>query len=156
MGYDILNEVEYNSVWNRFYSQFMFKPDYHERLRPAIHEPVPSIVYRFKDEVLDQDIEELDASFRRCFAEIAQQGRLMYALDWQHESYRFDPNSDWSDLPIGVFPDGDYYIFLTDDFTCGTFGHPWQGSLCVFGERLISLLELDRPAILESVLRANT
>ncbi|GAB3774366.1 hypothetical protein GCM10027600_36810 [Nocardioides ginsengisegetis] len=35
-----------------------------------------------------------------------------------------------------VYPDGDYYAFLTSDFTEGTFGHPWEKTLCVIGEGL--------------------
>ncbi|WP_433539254.1 DUF2716 domain-containing protein [Micromonospora sp. CA-249363] len=30
--------------------------------------------------------------------------------------------------------------FLTPDLNCGTFGHPWEKSLCVFGERLVEPL----------------
>ncbi len=39
-----------------------------------------------------------------------------------------------------VYPKGDYYIFLRDDLSEGTFGHPWEQTLCVFGERLLASL----------------
>lgn len=35
-----------------------------------------------------------------------------------------------------VYPIGDYYAFLTEDFSEGTFGHPWEQTLCVIGHRL--------------------
>lgn len=49
-------------------------------------------------------------------------------LDWQHQTYRFWPHlfacqSD-QQWPTTVFPNGDYYIFLTEDMNTGTFGHP--------------------------------
>jgi hypothetical protein len=42
--------------------------------------------------------------------------------------------------PVSPFPDGDYYIFLSEDLTSGTFGHPWEQSLCVFGRVLVDAL----------------
>jgi hypothetical protein len=41
---------------------------------------------------------------------------------------------------VGVFPDGDYYVFMTEDMTIGTFGHPWRQTLCIFGARLVESL----------------
>ena len=32
------------------------------------------------------------------------------------------------------------YIFLGEDLSTGTFGHPWEESLCVFGDRLVEAL----------------
>ncbi|WP_406045041.1 DUF2716 domain-containing protein [Micromonospora sp. NBC_00898] len=68
----------------------------------------------------------------------------LLVLDWQHTSYHFwphrqacRPDQEW---PIEIFPDGDYYIFLTPDMSCGTFGHPWEQTLCVFGEPLVKVL----------------
>jgi hypothetical protein len=40
---------------------------------------------------------------------------------------------DWQ-WPVEVYPNGDYYVFLNEDMTAGTFGHPWGPTLCVFGE----------------------
>jgi hypothetical protein len=42
--------------------------------------------------------------------------------------------------PVPVFPHGDYYIFLEEGMTMGTFGHPWEKTLCVFGQDLIDAL----------------
>lgn len=33
-----------------------------------------------------------------------------------------------------------YYAFLTDDFSTGTFGHPWEQTLCVIGDAMIDTL----------------
>jgi hypothetical protein len=65
-------------------------------------------------------------------------------LDWQHQTYRFNParqamawRPDWA---VPVYPDGDYYAFLTPDLAAGTFGHPWEQTLCVIGPRLCATL----------------
>lgn len=39
-----------------------------------------------------------------------------------------------------MFPNGDYYTFARPDFSEGTFGHPWERTLCVFGPRLVETL----------------
>jgi hypothetical protein len=66
----------------------------------------------------------------------------LVALDWQHQTYRFwphrltcQPDQQWQ---TEVFPNGDYYIFLTEDMSTGTFGRPWEQTLCIFGEPLVS------------------
>jgi hypothetical protein len=66
--------------------------------------------------------------------------RLM-ALDWQHPDHSFRPHvfaeaGEWN-WPIDVFPDGEYHVFLTEDMSEGTFGHPWEETLCVFGPHLL-------------------
>ncbi|MET4613081.1 hypothetical protein ABIC28_004081 [Rhodococcus sp. PvR044] len=65
-------------------------------------------------------------------------------LDWQHPGYSFDagthaatPDAEWR---VPVYPNGDYYIFAREGFAEGTFGHPWEQTLCVFGERLVATL----------------
>jgi hypothetical protein len=39
--------------------------------------------------------------------------------------------------PVHPFPNGDYTIVVSEDMTSGTFGQPWEQTLCVFGARLI-------------------
>ena len=39
---------------------------------------------------------------------------------------------------ISFVPDGDYYIFISRDLQNVWFGHPWEKSITVIGEKLIS------------------
>lgn len=62
----------------------------------------------------------------------------------QHAGYRLDVaahaaavDSTWR---VPMYPDGGYYAFALPDFSEGTFGHPWEQSLCVFGSRLVNTL----------------
>ncbi|GAA4586840.1 hypothetical protein GCM10023107_03950 [Actinoplanes octamycinicus] len=99
--------------------------------------PVPAAA------ALSARIDALNAMALLAFAEAVPDGGRLAVLDWQHQSYWFRPDlqvrrgDPW---PLSVFPDGDYYIFLTEDLTAGTFGHPWEQTLCVFGEPLMTTL----------------
>jgi Protein of unknown function (DUF2716) len=65
-------------------------------------------------------------------------------LDWHHQTYRCRPyrirdeeapDEMW---PTEIYPDHDYHVWLVEDLRYGTFGHPWEASLCVFGEELLA------------------
>jgi hypothetical protein len=43
-------------------------------------------------------------------------------------------------VKVPIYPDGDYYAFMTEDLLEGTFGHPWEQTLCIMGDRLINSL----------------
>ncbi len=62
-----------------------------------------------------------------------------------------DPNA-WS---IPVLPDGDYYIFLSPDFRFGTFGHPWEETICVFGQELLDAFAQHPPQLFREIVRSN-
>lgn len=132
---------EYRDVWDRFYAYFKFRPDYHEHVLPAINEPEPHIVVDLSAEFSDTGIDNVNEQFDSAFHQLARQGHdRLVALDWQHTCYWFFPLRPSTTAPLSVFPDGDYYAFVSPDFSFGTFGHPWQRSLCVFGKPLLQLL----------------
>jgi Protein of unknown function (DUF2716) len=85
----------------------------------------------------------INAEALRAFVWALPDAELV-VLDWQHPAYRFRPANQalaWrADWRVPVYPDGDYFAFLTQDFAEGTFGHPWEQTLCVIGERLCASL----------------
>jgi hypothetical protein len=86
----------------------------------------------------------------------ARPDEQLYALDWQHIGYRFDPrrvDGRGPRWPGGVFPDGDYALYLTSDLRFGTFGHPWEETLCVFGEPLLTAVETRLTTLLGAPVR---
>ncbi len=149
-----LTDDEYAAIWDRFYADFNFKPDYHERSKPAIYEPRPFVTFDLAVSLSDETSTEIDNLLLDSFRAITPVGRLMYSLDWHHTCYRFDPQTADRTGPIGWYPNGDYYIFLADDLSFGTFGHPWQESICVFGASLLGLTERPLREILR-VLRES-
>ncbi|MEV7617712.1 DUF2716 domain-containing protein [Streptomyces sp. NPDC089799] len=77
---------------------------------------------------------------------VPPEGRL-FALDWQHASFRFSPRlvrgSGQERWPLSPYPDGDYVIHLSEDFLTGSFGHPWEESLCLFGKGLLAAVSAE-------------
>ena len=141
---------EYNRLWDNFEDRFGFNPGVAPETWPAIREPTPSVTI---------DLSPIFAADRPRFAAGQQAVNSLtlraltwtfadterfVALDWQHPGYLFSAHrhavsgEPWRITP---FPDGDYYIFLTEDFRSGIFGHPWEQTLCIFGELLIAALE---------------
>ena len=132
---------EYAKVWDRFYADFSFKPDYYERVKPAIVEPHPFVTFDISSELNSHTIDEIDKLLLTAFQSIVPADGFMYWLDWHHTCYRFNPNAAESNRRLNWYPNGDYYILLASDFSFGTFGHPWQQSLCVFGAPLMNLTQ---------------
>jgi hypothetical protein len=60
-----------------------------------------------------------------------------------------------SGWPRSPYPDGDYPVLLAEDLHYGSFGHPWEHSLCLFGTRLLKLAAAEVNNILEHVLRRD-
>lgn len=157
-----LPETEESQVWDRFDRRFDFDP----RRRPAIMEPAPSTTYaigriyspdqsRRHSLEVDLNLKTLDA-LRQC---TGRQERL-YALDWQHPCYSLYPHcpfaaEDVDAWKVPVLPDGDYYIFLAEDFRFGLIGHPWEQTICVFGQELLDAFALALPLIFDTVIRKN-
>ncbi|AWZ18599.1 DUF2716 domain-containing protein [Streptomyces sp. ICC1] len=40
---------------------------------------------------------------------------------------------------MSPYPAGDYYRYLSEDLLTGRVGHPWEGSLCLFGQGLLDV-----------------
>ncbi|SOE06494.1 Protein of unknown function [Streptomyces sp. Ag109_G2-15] len=155
-----LAEAEYRSVWDRFYAEFAFHPSVNPAKWPAVKEPADSITWSLAslDEDpgyvrLDRFVTVVEQGLTAC---IEPQARL-FALDWQHTSYSFDPHrvggpgqDPW---PLSPYPDGDYYIYLSEDFQLGSFGHPWEASVCLFGQRLLDAVAVEVDDVLGPPLR---
>lgn len=144
-----LAESEYAQVWDEFQERFAFQTGTTADKWPAIREPRDSLTIDLSPVFANEG--PLFAAGERAVNEEALRAfvwRLgdieMLALDWQHPAYWFLPhrfalssNTDW---PVPVFPNGDYYGFFSQDFAIGTFGHPWEQSLCVIGQPLVESL----------------
>jgi len=154
-AWEILTETEMDTAWDRFYAEFNFRPSGHPQDWPSIKEPTPSATYSISSfygamsnpRVLEKDlnVKTLEA-LRIC----VEPERRLYALDWQHNCYwlyphrRFDAHRSraWK---VPVLPNGDYYIFIAEDFSFGLFGHPWEQTICVFGQALLNALAQNMP-----------
>jgi len=156
-----LTQREEDGVWERLFAELHFPMG-----SRAGKEQTPSLTYAigyvFEEDITVRDALEDDldqktlAALRRC---ISQDQRL-YALDWQHQSYWFYPHrfsdaSSWAAWKVPVLPDGDFYVFLAEDFSFCLFGDCINFTICVFGQALLDAFAHDRPILLEHVVRVN-
>ncbi len=144
--WSLLDPADDDRYWSRFRSTFGFRAGTNPDSWPAIEEPTPSITIDLKL-IFGRDPASFAAGAAAVNAAVwwalsSYLSEPLIVLDWQHPGYRFDPTSDGGqqdrldDWPVPPFPDGDYFAFLTEDFAAGTFGHPWEQSLCVIGAAL--------------------
>ncbi|MEV6831462.1 DUF2716 domain-containing protein [Amycolatopsis sp. NPDC051102] len=127
-------QPDHDEIWTRFHEEFAFRPDMHEF--PGITEPAGSATWHIGD-LGDPQLDALEDIVHEGFRTSASPGEELYWLDWQHVGYRFDParvGGAGPPRPGAVFPDGDYCLYLTGDLRLGTFGHPWEETVCVFGD----------------------
>lgn len=152
-----LSRKEYNKVWDSFDEKFDFKPSVYSENFPGILEPTPSITYEIsRDFGDDEEIADLNDKVLSALRSQVSREERIYALEWNSSSYWFYPHKDFQEWLIPVLPDGDYYIFLAEDFRFGIFGHPWEWTSCVWGEGLISFFEKAKPTLWEEIKRQKS
>jgi hypothetical protein len=150
-------DAEHDALWDRFTAQFNFRPS--TTTLPGITEPSASATWHLGalNGPDDQGVDRLQAVVEQGLRVCAPPGEPLYWLDWQHVGYRFDSqrvgHPGQPHWPRGAFPDGDYYLYLVGDLRMGTFGHPWEETLCVFGSQLLTHVEDDLTAILGAPIR---
>lgn len=89
-------------IWDKIYAELKFSPNGRYRGH-SFDVPLPFeikkpyVVYAIDDLTVRQ-VDEMNVKVKDCFAETIRDGERLYALDWQHSSFVFDPN---------VEPDGD-------------------------------------------------
>lgn len=138
----------YQKIWDKIFSEYSFYPsaDSHRKwLKPG------GVFQKFLLTTLWDERQEAIVNTILC--EVI--GEEMYALDWQHDCFLFDPNER---IPTGYayfdnerncsvyfpayYPNGDYHFFVSKNWAFGLYGHPWRKELIVVGEELI--LEIEK------------
>jgi hypothetical protein len=133
---------ENDDFWTLFETSFNFRPSVNRF--PGITEPTPSVTVDLAPVLTSGRVDVAAAEHAVNALSLLAMTRVfaptewLLVLDWQHDSWWFWPHQqamrgDWQ-WPIEVFPNGDHYVFLNEGMTAGTFGHPWEPTLCVFGE----------------------
>jgi hypothetical protein len=143
------------AVWERFVSQWKFPA----QASRGLVEPAASVTWHL--EAIDGHndlIGELQRTIEHGLRASTRPGERVYYLHPFTQGYHFDPRlvggPGQPPIPRPAYPDrGDYRLYTTEDLRLGTFGDPWECSLCVFGEDLLSEVENDLTALLGTVLR---
>ncbi|MFE7801582.1 DUF2716 domain-containing protein [Nocardia sp. NPDC057440] len=155
----LFDDPEHDALWARFYTEFEFRPS--TATSPGITEPAASATWQLgaldPADAEHDGVEQLQRIISAGLLACDKPGEVLYWLDWQHAGCRFDPGRvggvgqpNW---PGSAYPDGDYYIYVTPDFRLGTFGHPWESTVCVFGDQLLSEVEEELTALLGAPIR---
>jgi hypothetical protein len=158
------SELEHDdSAWKKFYEMYKFRPSTLADNWPGIVEPTPSRTFSMQHiygSEFDRLTWELSAFYPDCFAKVTPIGQTIKVLDWQHPCFTYDPHAGYEfeameDWPIPPLPNGDYYIFLTEDLSEGFFGHPWEQTICVMGDAFVRQLENAPPEVFSNLVRID-
>jgi hypothetical protein len=163
-----LQPGESRQAWDRFDTAFDFRPST-ERF-PAITEPAASVTWSLAalaDDPRRHRRDALVALIQDALTAATPHGGTLLILEWQHTSYRLRPHLPPSDMflpdalannlrpgwPRSPYPNGDYPVVLAEDLRYGSFGHPWEHSLCLFGAELLAIVAEQVTGLLHHVLR---
>lgn len=158
----------YDMVWDRVFTQLHFNPDSCLRTH-SFHTNIPfEIDDKFSvyglEKMKDTHLDIMDYIIRNIFIDITKENERMYALDWEHSGFLYNPRnkeeqkSIWmkDDRYLGggynayfppFFPDADYYFFIDENFRFGYLGHPWRQEVWIFGELLLHKFEQIYPKL---------
>lgn len=151
-------DEKYDKVWDKFFSVIRVKQPWAFKKSDF---PTPPDVYTNAYQPYE-DKSRFDPIFVEIFRECLGEDDWMYALDWQHDCFRYNPRvPDNIEYPImhddGIceiwFPpfytDGDDYFFVAKDFSWGWFTLPHhENNIWVYGDKLKKLIA-EKADILE-------
>ena len=143
----ITDKEVYQKIWDTLYTEYSFFPS----VDSGKHWLKPNGVFRtYRFQASWNEKQEALINSILC----KTVGKEMYALNWHHDCFTFDPNEN---IPTGYmyhdkerdcnvyfpdyYPDGDYHFFVSKDWKFGLYGHPWRKELIVVGEELIDEIE---------------
>jgi hypothetical protein len=137
-------------LWAEFAQRFRFRAGVARTSWPAIDEPAPSVTWDLSRVFAGDCTGGFEAGMRRMaelvlctLQDCTGCTESVVFHDWAHPSRLFHPHAVEAvdDVPGwdtgGLFPNGDYTIFVSRDHRLGIVGHPWEQSLCVFGDQAL-------------------
>ncbi len=149
-----LDGAEDDVLWDRLHDEFGFRTKVVDI--PGFAAPGPSATWPLGDphEAL---VDALDRVVLRGLRAVTGPGEQVRWLDWQHPCYAFDPHRVGGpgepECPGQAYPDGDFYLYVDPALRFGTFGHPWEHTLTVFGAGLLGAVEAELTALLGEPVR---
>jgi len=161
---EIAPRERYNAVWDRFDAAFEFRPSVSPVGWPSFKEPTPSVTFTVADLLRefnpwrDPRATPYNLGLLGALLTHVSPDEPVLALDWQHRAYEFYPHRfSGADAPsnwrVPALPSGEYHIFVTTDFRLGSLGHPWEGSVCVFGDGFVGDYSRQSPLGRDRIMR---
>ncbi|MFE9794343.1 DUF2716 domain-containing protein [Streptomyces goshikiensis] len=164
----LLDDPDHNALCEAFEADFSFEPSH--TYYPSIEEPPDSVTWHvgdvtdtrhtygvMRDLPDDHRVARLQNIVERGLRACVRPGEQLYSVSWWHPGHRFDPKrvggSGQPTWPGAACWEGEYHKLLTRDLRMGTFWHPWEESLCVFGTELLAEVGDELTAALGTVMR---
>jgi hypothetical protein len=94
----------------------------------------------------------------RALRHCTTDGERVYALDWNHPCYYFDPHAVITDATrdswaVPVLPNGDDFYYLALDLRFGILSRFNSRTICVFGKELLNAFAQAVPLVFQKVIR---
>ena len=120
----LLNEQDTKALEERIKTELRFRPDAKYRghsllwWRRPVRLPKPWAVYSV-DESSQEQIEQTALAVKACYMSATVRDERIYALDWQHSAFLFDP---WKEDPKSVRLEdesfGEVWIYYEEGLDC--------------------------------------
>lgn len=152
----LLTKEQHREVWDKIYNTVHFRPSVDTDIIPFVI-TAPHTVFDISgsDEFT---FEQFDHLITEALIKCTMPGEQLYALDWQHSAFLFDPRDPRQMESFYVedsryygggyfayfppyYPDGDYYFFIDEHFRFGYLSHPWRKEVWIWGESLFTEFE---------------
>ena len=177
-NWKLLDDGTRELAWDFVYDSLCFEPHRYkfDKKVSIIKLPKPNVYYSTKKYLFNRGekysvykakmcknlYSSLENKFLSVFKTLTKKkGERMYALDWQHDCYSFDPflpferDGCFEEWLIPAFPNGDHLFFLTKDFKNGIFGDGIHHSISFFGKEMVEqckdlsdiFYEKDKPVL---------
>jgi hypothetical protein len=149
-NWKLLEPEKYKLIWDFIYDVLLFTPN--KDNNALIKLPYPNRYYdisKFYNEGFsDEYYDDLHVKTLKIFS----REKVIYALNWQHDCYSFNPNkpfelNEFNEWLIPVFPNGDYLFFLTENLDNGIFADGINKSVSIYGKYFLDAFELVSPKI---------
>ncbi|MDR0916311.1 MAG: DUF2716 domain-containing protein [Oscillospiraceae bacterium] len=162
----LINDEEEKAVWDSVEKVTGFVPRTTGREYKAFAFDVPlpegevkaADIYDISTSRIYTNNAEINDMIREMLKVCVGDEPYMYALDWNHSSFRYNPRiTEKIEYPVWIdgksgsgdgynvyfptfYPNGDYYFFIARDFSWGYLGHPWLKRIYVYGQKLRGLI----------------
>ncbi|QEV93418.1 DUF2716 domain-containing protein [Bacillus velezensis] len=156
MNWHCLSEEETERLWRRVNRAVKWKSG---SIFASIKPPKPFQIFDVSQGFNDEKgrigfLEDAEVQLLKALQSCTLKQEFIYALDWQHECYLFNPHApidkdELGEWLVSVIPNGDYCFFIHQDFQWGLLGDPRQQTITVFGSPLIRAIERNAPVLFQ-------
>ena len=139
----IVDDKLYRKIWKQIYRKYKFNPTTDKTVIPFKLKS-KHVCYKLNSYWTPEQEKIVNEIFEKM------SDKDIYALDWQSDGFEYNPKENielffnYYDEERNCqvyfpsyYPDGDYHMFISKDWSYGMLGHPWRDEIYIFGEQLI-------------------